>query len=335
MAMKYYLGIDLGGTNIKTGVVDENATLLSKISIPTGSVGGPEEVIARMCQAGQQAIEKAGLTRQNIQAIGIGAPGPLNHRKGLILALPNLPGWKNVHIRDLVARHFNLPATLENDANAAAWGEYWAGVGKGKHSLVMFTLGTGIGGGIVYHGRIIRGCNDTAAELGHLIVEPNGRPCNCGQKGCVEAYASATHAAKIVVEGLQGGVKSSMKEVLDRGEPITTETVLEHMLKGDPYAHDMWHQTCRYLAIACLDVNHCMNAEIIVLAGGMVGAKDHLLLPVRKYYKELMGYVFQGTTSEIVLAQLGSDAGLVGAGGAAKLNEELGELQYPVENGNN
>jgi len=190
----------------------------------------------------------------------------------------------------------------------------------------MFTLGTGIGGGIVYHGRFIRGFYDTAAELGHIIVEPNGRLCACGQRGCVEAYASAMNAAKVATEGLLAGAKSSMKEVLDREGAITTETMLEHMLKGDQYAHDMWHQTCRYLAIACVNLNHCVNTQIIVLAGGMVNAGEHLLNPVRKYYWELQGPVFGDASPDIVLAELGSDAGFVGAAGAAKLNLELGEL---------
>ncbi|MFA5863422.1 MAG: ROK family protein [Phycisphaerae bacterium] len=326
MALRYYLGIDLGGTNIKTGVVDENSKVHSKVSIPTGVVGGPDEVIPRIFEAGRQAIVQAGLTIGDICAIGIGAPGPLHHKKGIIIALPNLSGWENFPIREKISSHFHIPATLENDANVAAWGEYWAGAGKGKHSLVMFTLGTGIGGGIVYHGRFIRGFYDTAAELGHITVEPNGRKCNCGQRGCVEAYASAANTAKIAVEGLQAGAKSSMKAIYDRGEPINTEIILDHMLKGDQYARDLWHQTCRYLAIACEDMNHVINPELIVLAGGMVGAGDHLLLPVQKYYEELQGYVFHGNSSQIVLAKLGGDAGLVGAAGAAKLNEELGEL---------
>jgi len=326
MTLKYYLGIDLGGTNIKTGVVDENAKVYSKVSIATGAVGGPDEVLKRMCQAGEQAIQEAGLKRSDISAVGIGAPGNLSHKKGIIIAPPNLPGWRNVPVRDRISDCFKLPATLENDANAAAWGEYWAGVGRGKHSLVMFTLGTGIGGGIIYHGRIIRGFYDTAAELGHIIVEPNGRKCNCGQFGCVEAYASAMHTANIAMEGLRDGVKSSMKEVYDRDGAITTETILQHMLQGDQYAHDIWHQTCRYLAIACVALNHCVNTEIIVLAGGMVNAGEHLLGPVRQYYWGLQGPVFGEASPQIVLAELGSDAGFVGAAGAAKLNMDTNDL---------
>jgi len=326
MGVKFYLGIDLGGTNIKAGVVDEHAKIRSKVNLPTGAVGGPDEVLSRMCRAGDQAIKEAGLKTEDIRVIGVGAPGNLSHKKGIIIAPPNLPGWRNVPVRDRISAYFKRPATLENDANAAAWGEYWAGAGKGKHSLVMFTLGTGIGGGIVYDGRFLRGFYDTAAELGHIIVEPNGRQCACGQRGCVEAYASAMNAANIAMEELRAGRPSSMKAVLDEKGSITTETILNHMLNGDDYARDIWDRTCRYLAIACVALNHTINSEIIVLAGGMVNAGDHLLTPVRKYYWDLQGPVFGDASPQIVLAQLGSDAGLVGAAGAAKLNEERNDL---------
>jgi glucokinase len=327
MSRKYYLGIDLGGTNIKTGVVDDNAQVLSKYSTPTCVEGNHSDtILKRMGQAGEVAIEQAGLTADDIAAIGVGSPGVLNHKEGLILAQPNIQGWKDVPVRDAISKYFkNKPTTLENDANAAAWGEFWAGVGKGTNSLVMLTLGTGVGGGIVYGNRFIRGYRDNAAELGHIIVQPGGRQCNCGQFGCLEAYASATNSAKIGMERLRASEPSSMKAVLDEKDCITTETILNHMLAGDALAKDLWLDTCRYIAIGCLTLNHTINAEIIALAGGMVGAGNHLLDPVRKFYTDLQGHIFRKVCSSIVLAKLGNDAGFVGAAGAAKLKIEIGE----------
>ncbi|NLE29333.1 MAG: ROK family protein [Phycisphaerae bacterium] len=327
MARKYYLGIDLGGTNIKTGVVDDDAKLLSKYSTPTCVEGNHSDtILKRMGQAGEIVIEQAGITVDDIAAIGVGSPGVLNHKEGFILAQPNIQGWKNVPVRDIISRYFkNKLTTLENDANVAAWGEFWAGVGKGTNSLVLLTLGTGVGGGIVYGGRFIRGYRDNAAELGHIIVEPGGRRCNCGQLGCLEAYASATNSAKIATEQIRAGRPTSMKAVLEEKGAITTETILTHMLSGDALAKELWLQTCRYIALGCLTLNHTINAEIIALAGGMVGAGDHLLNPVRQFYHELQGHVFNNVCSNIVLAKLGNDAGFVGAAGAAKLRLEAGE----------
>jgi glucokinase len=242
------------------------------------------------------------------------------------MAQPNIKGCKNVPVRDVISRYFkNKPTTLENDANAAAWGEFWAGVGKGTNSLVMLTLGTGVGGGIVYGGRFIRGYRDNAAELGHVIVQAGGRPCNCGQFGCLEAYASATNSAKIAMERIRNGEKSSMKAVLDQEGTLTTETILNHMLAGDDFAKKSWLETCKYIALGCLTFNHTINAEIIALAGGMVNAGDHLLNPVREAYYALQGPILKSFCSSIVLAKLGSDAGFVGAAGAAKLQLEIGE----------
>jgi len=316
---QYYAGIDLGGTNIKAGVVDTEGKVLSNVSIPTEAEHGPDHVINRMCQAGQAAIDQAKLTKDQIRAVGIGAPGSLSHKDGVIIKPPNLPGWSNVPVRDRVSRQMQLPATLENDANAAAWGEFWVGAGKEAHSLVMFTLGTGIGGGIVYDGKFIRGCFDNAAEIGHIIVEPNGRLCGCGQRGCLEAHTSASYTAKIAAEAIDAGTESTMKQARDRGQEITTELIVEHMNKGDGLARDIWHQTCRYLAIGCINMAHVMNTEIIVLSGGMIYAGDDLLRPVRQYYEQLRGPAFGQTYPQIVLATLGNDAGFIGAAGAAML----------------
>jgi len=321
-----FAGIDLGGTNIKAGIVDENGKVLSKTSIRTEAEGGPDVVISRMCQAAQTVMDMAKISRDHVRAIGVGAPGSLDHKAGIILEPPNLPGWHNVPVRDRIQSHFNLPTTLENDANVAAWAEFWIGAGQEADSLVLFTLGTGIGGGIVCEGKFIRGFFDNGAEIGHMIIDPDGRQCGCGQRGCFEALASASYTARNAIEAMEAGAESSMKAIRNRGGEITSEVILDEMLKGDKLARDIWHQSCRYIAIGSINMAHIMNPELVVLAGGMSYAGEHLLGPVRQYYNELRGPAFGETYPQIVLAALGNDAGFIGAAGAAKLAIDLGEL---------
>jgi len=319
-AERIFVGVDLGGTNTKLGVVEANGTVLARQSIDTRADTGPEAVIDRICDAVCDVIRQVGLSRKDVAAVGIGSPGPISREKGMV-SPANLPGWKNVPLPGLVSEKLRLPATLENDANAAAYGEFWAGAGRNCRSLAMFTLGTGIGGGIILDSKILHGAFDNAAEIGHMIVEPQGRRCNCGQRGCLEAYASASNAARIATEALQAGRESSMKRVLDAGRNITSEIILEHMLEGDALAGEIWRQTCRYLAIGSINIAHIINCELIVLAGGMAGAGEHLLAPVREYYRQLRweAELLTETFPPIVLAELGNDAGFIGAAGAAML----------------
>ena len=326
MPEKYYLGIDLGGTNIKAGIVSNDTTVKSNVNMVTERGSGPDGVIRRMCQAGEQAIREAGLRESDLQAIGIGAPGTLNHETGIIIAPPNLPDWRNIPIRDRISSYFKIPAVLENDANAAAWAEYWAGAGRDAESIVMLTLGTGIGGGIILGGHIHRGFNDTAAEIGHMIVQANGRPCACGQRGCLETYASAMNMAQITIEKLEEGRESSMKELLEKGQAITSKVIEDHMIRGDALACEIWEQTCKYLAIGCINIANVINPEMIVFSGGMAKAGDRVLVPFRKYFVENRSYVFEGVVPELAVSELENDAGFIGAAGAAKLACDVGEI---------
>ncbi len=180
----------------------------------------------------------------------------------------------------------------------------------------------GIGGGIIQDGNILRGAYENAAEIGHMIVQPNGRICNCGQRGCLEAYASASNTAKIAIEAIQSGTQSSLKNALDTEGTITSRTIVQHMQNGDKLAGDIWQQTCRYLAIGCINIAHIINCQMIVLSGGMTEAGEQLLKPVQKYYQQLRWNIDSQmqTYPPIVLAKLGNDAGLIGAAGAAMLH---------------
>ena len=202
----FYLGIDLGGTNIKSGVVDDTGRPLSSVSIETQADQGPEVGVENLARAGRMAVEASGLRWDQIAAVGLGSPGTMDLSRGMLLQPPNLPGWDDLPIRDLLAAKLDKRTILQNDANAAAFGEYWAGAGRNTRSLVLFTLGTGVGCGIITEGRIIEGRHSHGGECGHIIIQmENGRRCGCGAYGHLEAYASATALVKRALDLLEEG----------------------------------------------------------------------------------------------------------------------------------
>lgn len=320
----YFVGVDLGGTNIKAGLVDENAEVKSRFSVPTGIEGGADQVVRNIAAAADRAIAEAGVNRNDVVGIGIGSPGPMSHRQGMVINPGNLPGMKNVPLRDLITNSTNIRATLENDANAAAWGEFWAGAGRGVQDLVMFTLGTGVGGGVITEGKLLRGYFENAAELGHMLVQPGGRLCSCGQKGCLEAYSSAYFLARRAEEFIAEGRPSSLKAFVDRGEMIMAEHVEDAAKAGDELAVQVWDEACYYLAVACITMQHVSNPQRVVMAGGLIAAGDMLLEPIRKYAKELTWKLLDDGP-EILFATLGNDAGFIGAAGCAWQAAQTGD----------
>ncbi len=213
----FYLGIDLGGTNIKSGVVDNDGRALSSVSVETQAEAGPEVGLDNLVAAGSQAVKESGLDWARVAAVGLGSPGTMDIDGGMLLEPPNLPGWNDLPIRQLLADRLQKPVVLQNDGNAAAFGEYWVGAGKDTHSLVMFTLGTGIGGGIVVGGAILQGRHSHGGECGHIIIETDhGRRCSCGASGHLEAYASATALVKRAIEALELSQAPSLLRSIER-----------------------------------------------------------------------------------------------------------------------
>ncbi len=316
MAQRYCVGVDLGGTNIKAGLLDEGANVKSKFSVPTEIERGTEQVIDNIVAAAERAVTEAGVDRREVVGIGIGSPGPLSHRRGLIINPGNLPCLKNVPIRDIVHQRTGIHTTLENDANAAAWGEYWAGAGAGVSDLVMFTLGTGVGGGVIVDGRMLRGSFENGAELGHMIVQPGGRRCSCAQHGCVEAYSSAYFLARRAEELIADGRSSSLKTRVDAGEMLLAEHIVDAAKSGDTLAAEVWDDACRYLAIATVTMQHITNPQRVVLAGGLIAAGDFLLEPIRRHFQKLTWNLLNDFP-DIRFAILGNDAGFIGAAGCA------------------
>jgi glucokinase len=321
MAATYTIGIDLGGTNIKGGICDEHGTLLMRHSIETQAERGTEHVIGRMAALVDELIRKANLSKNQIAGVGVGAPGPMSHAKGIIYSAPNLPGFVHVPLRDRFAALTGLRVVLENDANAAAFGEFTVGAGKDVQTLVMLTLGTGIGGGVVLDGKLWRGSFDNAGEVGHTVIVPGGRACPCGQHGCLERYASANAVAERLAEAVQAGENSSLKSKVVSGEDFDARDVLAALDGGDALAARTWDETCYYLALGIVNLRHVVNPELVVLAGGLINAGPRLLNPVQAHFGR-QSWKIAPDAPRIALATLGTDAGTVGAATLARVEHE-------------
>ena len=323
---KIFIGIDFGGTNIKVGCFDNDIKLIAKASTPTEAEMGPESVVDRIIETTKTLLTKAGTNTEAITAIGIGTPGPADYKKGIIYQCTNMPKFKDTPLRDMIAAGLGAPAILENDANAACWGEFVIGAGEGIGDMVFFTLGTGIGGGIVSDGELVRGNDGNAAELGHIIIHPDGRLCGCGQRGCVEAYASASSTAKRATEAVRAERReTSLKKVLNKTGQITCKNVFDHSAAGDELAGEITETTAKALGILCVNMLHATGAQRIVFAGGMIAAGDMLLNRIRHYFTEHIWQV-KPESVEICFAALGRDAGIKGTAALAKHAKEQGKL---------
>ncbi|MBA7660608.1 Glucokinase [subsurface metagenome] len=314
---KILVGIDLGGTNIKIGCFDGELNLIRKESVATEADMGPVVVVERFVKAIESLVKKAGFNREDIAAAGIGTPGPADYKAGVIINSTNMPTFKNVPIRQMLSERLNCPVAFDNDANVACFGEFTAGAGRDVNDMVFFTLGTGIGGGIICEGRLIQGSGGNGAELGHIIIYLDGRLCNCGQKGCAEAYASASSTAKRATEAVQAGAESSLKKVLEEKGQISCKDVYQHLAAGDRLAKEITDDTAKVLAILCVNILHTTEPKKIVFAGGMINAGDILLNRIKDYFNQQV-WKLKKEKVDICFAILGEDAGIIGAAALAK-----------------
>jgi len=311
------IGIDVGGTNIKIGCFDLQLNLISKTSVTTEADMGPEPVVERMVEAIIGLVKEAGFNPEDISAAGIGTPGPADYKAGIIINSTNMPAFKNVPIKKMLSVALNCPVAFDNDANVACMGEFAVGAGREVNDMVFFTLGTGIGGGIISDGKLIQGAGGNAAELGHIIIYAGGRRCNCGQRGCAEAYASASHTAKRALEAIEAGAESSLKKVREKKGQISCKDVYEHLKRGDELAKRITEETAEALGLLCVNVLHMTEPQRIVFAGAMIKEGD-LLLDRIKYYFNKNIWKLKKETVEICFATLGEDAGIIGAAAMAK-----------------
>ena len=304
------IGVDLGGTNLRTAAVSADGEILDEFQMATPSEG-PEEIIAGMVEGIHRVRDSQG--ESGLAGIGVGVPGLIELEKGLIRKAPNLPGWENLPLRDELQDKLGCPVLLENDANLAALGEYWLGAGHRVDDLVMVTLGTGIGGGIISGGRILHGFLGMAGEVGHITVEPNsGRLCGCGNNGCLEVHASATAIARMgndVVLANRSDLMARMKETEGK---MTSRLVHEAAGRGDAEAKRIYDRVGVALGRGLAALINTFNFPLYVLAGGVLAAWD-LFAPSMFYEVEQRSVTFRETDTRIDKAKLGNQAGLFGA----------------------
>ena len=282
--MRYIVGIDVGGTNIVVGTVAQDGSeIMGLETAPTLADQGADVVIDRIIQVTRRSMDRA--KGKDIVGVGIGSPGPLDTKTGVVLLTPNL-GWTNMPLRDRVSEGLGLPATLDNDANCAVFGEWWRGAAKGSDHVVGLTIGTGIGGGIVLYGDIYHGVSDIAGEFGHMTIDSTGRRCKCGNYGCVEAYASGPSIAARAVEGIESGADSSLPRYVNGDlTKITAQVVYEAAHDGDDYALEVVRETAKLLGAGVANIINIFNPQIVVVCGGVTEAGDRLFVPLRSEVK--------------------------------------------------
>jgi len=314
-----FVGLDVGGTSMKAGVVSDDGQPLTAVSLPTESFKGQAFGLDRMCETIRLAISKAGLRPDQIAAIGVATPGTMDIPAGLILDPPNLQPWQNVPVRQHVGDAFQKPTAFQNDANAAAFGEYWVGAGKDAHSMVLFTLGTGVGGGIIIGDLVVEGEHSHGAELGHMKIEiTNPRQCGCGRWGCLEAYASATAVVRRAREALAQARGQSALQTFDENDAdLTAKRIFDAAAAGDPLARKIVDETAFYLAVGATNLMHTIDPDMVVFGGGMIAAGESFLEEIRQHVRKL-AFPVPAAKTQIRYARLGTDAGFIGAAACAR-----------------
>ncbi|HEY8164605.1 MAG TPA: ROK family protein [Gemmatimonadaceae bacterium] len=326
---QFIVGIDLGGTNIAGGAMPTDGTReIAMRMIATRAEEGAEAVVARMAQMVEdviaQTIAETGAERSDFLGVGIGAPGPLDRERGMVLVTPNL-GWKDFPLRDRISSRVGLPATLDNDANCATLGEFWCGAAKGGRNVVGMTIGTGIGGGLILEGKLYHGSSDIAGEIGHTTIDSTGRRCKCGNYGCLEAYTSGPAIAERAREVLEVDSDSILFDLVEGDlSRLTAQTVFEGSKRADPVALEVVRDTANFLGVGVSNLINIFNPDVFVIAGGVTQAGDLLFDPLRV---EVRRRAFKAGVDacRIVPGSLPLSAGVVGAVATFKA-QMLGDL---------
>ena len=309
----YYIGVDLGGTNIAAGIVDEKGNLLRKASIPTGAEREADEVIKDMAGLCKKLIDEQGITVDDVEYAGVATPGTADHDNGLVVYANNLR-FLNYPLADKLKEFLGVKKVLiENDANAAAKGEAACGAAKGYANSVMITLGTGLGGGIIIDNKIYSGFNYAGAELGHMVIEVDGLPCSCGRKGCWEAYSSATGLINMTKVKLAETKDTIMHEMVAHDGKVSGRTAFDAMRKGDKAAEEVVDKYIYYLAMGIVNIINIFQPEVLVIGGGICNEKHYLTDPLMDIVDKEQYSRNSTKKTEIRIATLGNDAGIIGA----------------------
>ena len=309
---RYFIGVDLGGTKILTAVAGQDGSVRGRARLSTDAHRGPDAVIGRIIQSIEEAGSQAGIDPRNARAIGIGAPGPLDTKTGVVFFAPNL-GWRDVPLGARVSGYFGLPAFVDNDANLAGYGECIYGAGRGARSMIYITVSTGIGGGIILGGKVYHGAGDAAGELGHMTIDLDGPVCVCGNRGCLEAMASGTAIARMGRElAATGGGLVILEKAGGRPEEITSVAVAAAARDGDAEARQILERAAEALGAGVANILNAFNPEVVVLGGGVIGIGEGFF---DRVLREVDRRALKGPreTARIVTAALGGDAGLMGA----------------------
>lgn len=311
--MAYFVGIDLGGTNIKAGVVTESGELLNKVSIKTNADRAMEEIITDMGKLAKQAIEEAGISESDVSAIGIGSPGTPDNKAGTLVYATNLP-FTNAPMRKIIREVIDLPVYIDNDANCAAMAESVSGAAADVADSVTITIGTGIGCGVIINNRIFSGFNQAGSEFGHTVLVAGGQQCSCGRKGCFEAYGSASALARMTEEAAKKNPDSSLNPMIEEnGGRSNARIPFDAMKAGDATAAEVVESYLEYLSEGLANAINTFMPEVLLIGGGVCNEGDSLMIPLRE---KTMSKPFFGPgvrKTEIRVAKMGNDAGIVGA----------------------
>ena len=317
--MNYYIGIDLGGTFVKCGIVDETGDILIKDKIPTGNGRPYTEIAVDMADFAAELVSRAGLKKEQAKAVGFGAPGTIDSKNGVIVYSNNIR-WENVPLCREIEKRLSLPTYITNDANAAALGENFCGAGKDYASMVFITLGTGVGGGIIIDGKIFEGNKSAGAEIGHEVIRMGGEKCTCGRRGCFEAYASATALIQQTKRAMQKNKDTLLWNLCENDiEKVDGKTVFDAKGVGDKTAARVVKNYIRYLAEGVTNLVNVFRPEAIVLGGGVCAQGEKLIRPLKRRVNALAYGGTEYAPVAITTASLGNDAGLCGAARLAML----------------
>lgn len=308
------IGIDVGGTNVKIALVDDKGKIIYSNSVPTYAKMGYEYTVNNIKQAIKDLMKETNTTPSDIEGIGFDFPGQVDCKTGVVKLAPNIPGWVNVPIAQMIEDEFHIPTRIDNDVRCAALGELKFGAGRGCENFICITVGTGIGSGIVINGKVVRGATNAAGELGHIKLQMNGGPiCGCGDTGCLEAFASGPAIVAMAQEYIKGGKSTKFREMAAvEGGEITPYMVAKAAEEGDPVAKRIFEIVGEYIGIGLTSVINLLNPERVIIGGGVAESGELLLGPIRKTIKE-RAMVVAGNAVEIVPAQLGNSAGVIGA----------------------
>ncbi|MFZ3091769.1 MAG: ROK family protein [Nitrospirota bacterium] len=310
---KKVIGVDIGGTNLRFGIVKRSGLILHRLIRPTMAQLGRETVIKNIIDGIEELIAVSNIKKKSILGIGLGTPGFIDS-KGIITFSPNLPGWQNVDLKKIIRSRIKIPVIIENDANAAAFGERWLGAGRSSQNLLCITLGTGIGGGIILNNKIWHGDKGMAGEIGHITVNPDGPLCNCGNYGCLEAYSSATGMINRIKDLAERGRETSLLPKIKSGIELNAREIFLEAKKGDLLALEVIEDAGKYLGIAISGFANLLNIKTVIIYGGLASGLGLFANKMKEEIRKRVIPSFSGDV-RVLKAKLKDDAGMIGAAG--------------------